>query len=88
MNTTMKITRADDFEMIVAEELAYLRAGEKRLQQMYCRLHSSPQLLDRFKSDLAEMRQRVDRLHAVLNPFGAFGRASAAMNGAVHPTAA
>jgi len=87
MNTTPIESRQDDFDAIVAAELEYLRAGEKRLQQMYRRLKTAPQLVERFKSDLAEMRQRVERLHAVLNPFGAF-EAPAPAASVVHPTAA
>lgn len=88
MNARLNTNRADDFDAILAEELAYLRAGERRLQQMYRKLQSTPKLIDRFKSDLAEMRQRVDRLHAVLNPTGAFRSPALPFASAVHPTAA
>jgi len=87
MHTTPMQRRPDDFDAIVAAELEYLRAGEKRLQQMYRRLKTTPQLVERFKYDLAEMRQRVERLHAVLNPFGSF-QPQASAGSVVHPTAA
>lgn len=88
MIMTPMTTRDDDFETIVAEELEYLRAGERRLQQMYRRLKTKPQLMDRFKSDLAEMRQRVDRLYAVLNPFAALSQPPAPVARVLRPTAA
>jgi ferritin-like metal-binding protein YciE len=64
-------TAHDEFETAVVAELRHLRQCEKRLQSMYPRLKSMPQLRARFIPLLAEMQQRAQRLDAVLNPIGA-----------------
>ncbi|HTW64177.1 MAG TPA: hypothetical protein VME17_06155 [Bryobacteraceae bacterium] len=61
----------DEFETAVLAELRHLRRCEKRLQTMYPRLKSTPQLRGRFVQQLGEMQLRAQRLDAVLNPLGA-----------------
>jgi hypothetical protein len=61
----------DEFETAVLAELQHLRRCEKRLQNMYPRLKSMPQLRGRFVQQLGEMQLRAQRLDAVLNPVGA-----------------
>ena len=61
----------DEFETAVLAELQHLRKCEKRLQTMYPRLESMPQLRGRFVQQLGEMQLRAQRLDAVLNPVGA-----------------
>ena len=61
----------DEFETAVLAELQHLRRCEKRLQSMYPRLKSMPQLRGRFVQQLGEMQLRAQRLDAVLNPVGA-----------------
>jgi hypothetical protein len=71
MNMTSRTLPADDFDAIVVAELESLRIGERRLQQLYPRLQSQPQLRDRFLRELAKVQLRTDRLDAVLNPVSA-----------------
>ena len=61
----------DEFESLLLAELEQLRKSEKALQKMYPRLKSKPQLRSRFLEQLADMKQRTERLDGVLNPVGA-----------------
>jgi hypothetical protein len=61
-------TKSGDFEAILVEELTILKKGERRLQQLFPRLRSQPQLREYFLLELTAVRQRADRLHAVLDP--------------------
>ena len=65
--------REDDFDAILVAELETLRDGERRLQRLFSRLRSQPQLRDRFLLELAAIQQRTERLDAVLNPLKFFG---------------
>jgi len=75
MNSTA--IREDDFDAILVSELETLRQGEKRLQRLYPKLRKKPQLRESFLRELAEVQQRAERLHAVLNPYEAFEAAAA-----------
>lgn len=70
----------DEFETAVLSELQHLRRCEKRLQSMYPRLKSTPQLRGQFVKQLGEMQLRAQRLDAVLNPLGALQSAPAAVS--------
>lgn len=74
--------REDDFDAVLVAELVTLRDGERRLQRLFSRLRSQPQLRNRFLMELAAIEQRAERLDAVLNPLEFFD-ASAAL---AHPT--
>ncbi len=65
-----------DFDELLVAELETLRAGEQRLECLYSKLRLQPQLRELFLQELAEVRQRADRLEAVLNPLEAFHPAS------------
>ena len=58
----------EDFDAALIEEIRILKQGERRLEQLYPRLQSQPQLREYFLLELTEVRQRADRLNAVLNP--------------------
>jgi hypothetical protein len=64
--------REDDFDAVLVAELETLRDGERRLQRLFSRLRSQPQLRDRFLMELAAIQQRTERLDAVLNPLQVF----------------
>jgi len=68
--TPMTLTH-DDFETALVAELQHLRTSERKLQRMYPRLKTAPQLRSQFMEQLAEMQLRAERLDAVLNPVGA-----------------
>jgi hypothetical protein len=59
----------DDFDAILLQEIEILKAGERRLEKLFAQLRTRPQLRDCFLMELSEVRQRADRLSAVLNPF-------------------
>ena len=61
-------SRAKDFDSVLVEEIEILKQGERRLQQLFPRLRLEPQLRDYFLLELTAVRQRADRLNAVLNP--------------------
>jgi ferritin-like metal-binding protein YciE len=71
MQAVRAISSQDEFENVLIAELEELRKSEKALQKMYPRLKSRPQLRIQFLEQLADMRQRAERLDAVLNPIGA-----------------
>ena len=70
MNSTL--TAQADFDAILVSELELLREGEERLKRLYPQLPKKPHLRDFFLSELSAVKQRADRLHAILNPFEAF----------------
>ena len=72
MQTGFSTRTDDDFDAVLVAELETLRNGEKHLQRLYPQLRHRPELRDTFLRTLAEMRQRADRLNAVLNPLEAF----------------
>ncbi len=63
--------RDHDFDEILVNELEELRSGEQSLRRLLPKLRSQPQLRDSFLLRLSEIRQRADRLNAVLDPIGA-----------------
>ena len=71
MTNTTAIAQAD-FDTILVSELRMLREGEQRLKHLYPQLPKKPYLRDFFLSELSAVKQRADRLHAVLNPYEAF----------------
>jgi hypothetical protein len=79
--------REDDFDAILVAELETLRDGEKRLQRLFSRLPSQPQLRDRFLLELATVQQRAERLDAVLNPLKFFDAAVPLANPTLSPVA-
>jgi hypothetical protein len=62
----------NDFDHMLVAELEKLRTGEQNLRRLFPKLRSQPQLRDCFLLQLSEIRQRADRLNAVLDPLGAF----------------
>jgi len=74
MNTAMNTTAIaqPDFDTILVSELEMLRAGEERLKRLYPQLSKKPKLRDLFLSELSAVKQRAQRLHAILNPYEAF----------------
>jgi hypothetical protein len=75
MNTTP--IAQSDFDTILVSELEMLREGEERLKRLYPQFPKKPQLRDLFLSELSAVKQRAQRLHAILNPYEAFERVSA-----------
>jgi len=63
--------RNNDFEEILVNELKELRSGEQNLRRLLPKLRTQPQLRDSFLLRLSDIRQRADRLNAVLDPVGA-----------------
>jgi len=61
-----------DFDTILVSELEMLHESEERLKRLYPQLPKKPYLHDFFLSELSAVKQRTDRLHAVLNPCEAF----------------
>ena len=70
MNTTS--IAQPDFDTILVSELEMLREGEERLRRLYPQLPKKPHLRDFFLSELSAVKQRAQRLHAILNPYEAF----------------
>jgi hypothetical protein len=60
-------TREEYFAGIVAE-LQALKTEEHRLIHLYPRLRRRPKLRTRFLMDLANLRDRADRLNSILDP--------------------
>jgi hypothetical protein len=61
-----------DFDSILVSELEILHEGEERLKRLYPQLPKKPHLRDFFLSELSVVKQRAQRLHAILNPYEAF----------------
>jgi len=76
-----------DFDELLVAELESLRIGEQRLERLYSRLCVEPRLRDYFLQELAEFRQRADRLDAVLNPLEAFQSPAKDVHSTVIPAA-
>jgi hypothetical protein len=68
--------RQDDFDAILVSELEIVRDRERRLKRLYSRLRKKPELREVFVCELAKVQRRAERLHAVLNPCGAFESAA------------
>jgi hypothetical protein len=67
----MHFAHENDFDEILVNELEKLRSGEQSLRRLFPKLRKQPQLRDSFMLQLSEIRQRADRLNAVLDPLGA-----------------
>ena len=80
-------SREDDFDAVLIAELETLRDGERRLQRLFSRLPSQPQLRDRFLMELAAIQQRAERLDAVLNPLKFFDAPATLANPTFSPVA-
>ena len=65
MSTTPRALEHSYHSMIFAE-LNRLKEGEKRLERLYPRLQTNPQLRDRFLRELAAVQERADRLDQFL----------------------
>ncbi len=63
----------NNFDAAVVAELQLLRTNEQRLERLYSRLLTRPQLRTHFLRELADLQFRADRLEAVLSPVGASG---------------
>jgi hypothetical protein len=74
LNSTMNTTAIAqaDFDTILVSELELLREGEERLNRLYPQLPKKPHLRDFFLSELSAVKQRAERLHAILIPYEAF----------------
>ena len=69
-NMDQQRNTGDEFDAVLLQEIEILKNAERRLEQLFPRLRTQPQLRDSFLMQLAEVRQRADRLNAVLNPLG------------------
>lgn len=58
----------EDFDAVLVEELKILQNSERRLEKLFPKLRSQPELREYFLLELTEVRQRADRLNGVLNP--------------------
>jgi len=68
VNTITKSTVQDDsFDKFLLAELEIVRSGEERLQKLFPKLRLHPHLQECFLRELAEVRERTDRLDAILN---------------------
>ena len=64
---TRSTARNDSFDKLVLTELEIVRNSEERLERLFPKLRLNPQLQDCFLQELAAVRQRADRLDAILN---------------------
>lgn len=68
MMRQIAISGSEDFDTVLLQELKILKNSERRLQRLFPKLRSQPQLRDYFLLELTAVRQRADRLSAVLDP--------------------
>ena len=64
---TQTAARKKSFDQFVLTELEIVKSSEERLQRLFPKLRSNPQLQDGFLQELAAVRRRADRLDAILN---------------------
>ncbi|HLG99375.1 MAG TPA: hypothetical protein VKX49_23900 [Bryobacteraceae bacterium] len=76
-----------DFEAVLIEEIEILKNSERRLQRLYPHLRTQPQLRDYFLMELSAVRQRADRLNAVLNPLATRTAAAVVESPVLRPAA-
>ena len=57
---------SESFDGFVLTELEIVRSSEKRLEWLFPKLRSNPQLQDSFLQQLAVVRKRAERLDAIL----------------------
>jgi hypothetical protein len=60
-------TLDDASDRFLLTELQILRSGEERLQRLFPSLGLHPQFQKLFLQELAEVRERADRLDGILN---------------------
>jgi hypothetical protein len=65
MNRTA--ARNDSFDRLVLTELEIVRTSEERLERLFPKLRTNPQLQESFLQELAAVRERADRLDAILS---------------------
>jgi hypothetical protein len=59
----------DSFDIFLLTELQIVKSSEDRLRRLFPKLRLQPRLQEFFLQELAEVRQRADRLNAILNSF-------------------
>ena len=74
-NMTKPATHNDASDQFVLTELEILRSGEERLQRLFPNLGLHPQFQTFFLQELAEIRQRADRLDGILSSSKTFSAA-------------
>jgi hypothetical protein len=57
----------DSLDTLLLTELEIVRSGKERLERLFPKLRLHPQLQECFMQELAEVRERADRLDAILN---------------------
>jgi hypothetical protein len=87
MGSKRSSAREDDFDAILISELDVLVRGEQRLELLFPKLPSQPELRDYFLLKLTEVRQRADRLNAVLNPLSGLEPPPAHASPSIQPAA-
>jgi len=75
---TRSAARNDAFDKLVLTELEIVRTSEERLERLFPKLLLNPQLQDGFLLELAAVRQRADRLDAILSGVEVLERVPAA----------
>jgi hypothetical protein len=68
----------DSSDTLLLTELEIVRSGEERLERLFPKLRLHPQLQECFLQELAEVRERANRLDAILNGLGAASQLPAA----------
>jgi hypothetical protein len=68
-------TLDDAADRFLLTELQILRSGEERLQRLFPSLGLHPQFQKLFLQELAEVRERADRLDGILNCSNTFSAA-------------
>jgi hypothetical protein len=74
-NMTNPASPHDASDQFVLTELEILRSGEERLQRLFPNLGLHPQFQTFFLQELAEIRERADRLDGILNCSNTFSAA-------------
>ena len=64
---TRSAAHNDSLDKLVLTELEIVRSSEERLARLFPKLRLNPQLQDCFLQELAAVRQRADRLDAILS---------------------
>ena len=64
---TQTAPRNESFDKFVLTELEIVKSSEERLERLFPKLRSNPQLQEGFLQELAAVRKRADRLDAILN---------------------
>jgi len=64
---TQTAPRNTSFDKFVLTELEIVKSSEERLERLFPKLRTNPQLQEGFLQELAIVRKRADRLDAILN---------------------